>query len=455
MNNAHLWSLRLGFSGKQASEIKKEGIKAFLQKSFAAPLPTDEPPLINKMPKTVEEYEALKKKMSLTEESRMEARKNYDDGVIDIKTWWIEKMDTSSYPLREKLVLFWHNHFVASSNITYRNYQHNQLLRVEAFSNFRELTKKAIQTNAQIQYLDNNRNRKGNYNENLSRELLELFTLGIGNYSEQDIKNGAKGLAGLTAGDDKGHYIKAKENNEPFIYFGKTGNFKADEMVDIIFEQKNAPYLITSKILKWFIYDNPPQDLVLYYGNYLREVDYEMKPFLIKIFTEEYDKPTEGSKIKDPLVYILQIINELGYKNIDYKLVHVFLKSQNMDLYNQLNVKGWEGGKSWITAQLFMQRNLVADRLCKGRLQNNNISKSAQTEKGYELKPKLIYETHNGNTGVIESLKNRLLFATDDTLEESFKTILPYDFDPKSQGAENGVLRLFNFIVKTPEFQLI
>ena len=456
MDNAHLWSLRLGFSGKQADEIKKTGIKTFLQNSFAAPLPTDEPLLINTAPHTLKEYWANVEKVKQDPEGRMALAKASELCLVDMKSWWIEKMHSNQYPLREKMVLFWHNHFVAPVNIIYWLYQHNCLMRQEALGNFRELTKKAIQANAQIQYLDNNSNRKGNYNENLSRELLELFTLGAGNYTEEDIKNGALGLAGLAIDDDHARYMPNKENNVPFTYFGKTGNFKSDEMVDIIFEQKAAPYHIVRKLLKWFIYDNPPEDLVRHYGDYLRKVDYEIQPFLIKMFSEEYSKPTAGSKIKDPLVYILQVLSELGFEDVNYSLVYYFLRSQNMDLYNQLNIKGWEGGRSWITAQLFMQRNTIADRLCSiGQLLNKNVPRNVPPEGLYGFSAKVAFDTGNGNTGVIESLKDRLLFTTGTTLEESFKTILPYDFNPNGPSAKNGVLRLFNYIVKTPEFQII
>ena len=119
-------------------------------------------------------------------------------------------------------------------------------------------------------------NKKDKINENLSRELLELFTLGIGNYTEEDIKNGAKALAGLGLGEMDATYRPFFEDNTIKTYFGKTGNFKVDDLVDIIFEQKNIPYLITRKILKWFIYDNPSEELVTYYGDYLQKMNFEI-----------------------------------------------------------------------------------------------------------------------------------------------------------------------------------
>jgi uncharacterized protein (DUF1800 family) len=234
------------------------------------------------------------------------------------------------------------------------------ILRENAFGNFKEMTKQIVKSNAMIKYLDNTDNKKGKLNENLSRELLELFTIGIGNYTEDDIKNGARALAGLNYGDEGGVYRKNLEDNSNKTYFGRTGNWKSDDLVDIIFEQKNIPYLITLKILKWFLYDNPSEDLVVYYGDYFRKVNFEIEPLLTKIFTEEYSKDNSGKKIKDPLVYIFQLIDELQLKDYDETMIVSFLRAQGMDLYNQANVKGWDGGNSWLTSQVYLQRRAMS-----------------------------------------------------------------------------------------------
>ena len=289
----------------------------------------------------------------------------------EMKAWWIDKMMLEKYPLREKMTCFWHNHYVATFQkvkVNHWIFQHNQILRENAFGNFKELTKKVLKSNAMVRYLDNVDNRKGKINENLSRELLELFTLGIGNYTEADIKNGAKALAGLGIGQNHAIYRPTFEDNEPTTYLGKTGVFKADDLVDIIFEQKSIPYFITKKILQWFIYDEPKEDLVKYYGDYFRSVRFEIEPLLTKIFTEEFKKENTGSKIKNPLEFILQISNELQLKVPNNKIILFFLRDQGMDLFNQPNVKGWEGGKSWLTSQVYLQRNNVADVLCDGKI---------------------------------------------------------------------------------------
>jgi uncharacterized protein (DUF1800 family) len=333
------------------------------------------------------------------------------------------------------------------------------MLRENAFGNFKTLTKKIIQTNAMVRYLDNVDNKRDKINENLSRELLELFTLGIGNYTEEDIKNGAKGLAGLNIGEDQAVYRRFLENDEPITYFGKTGKFKIDEMVDIIFEQKAIPYLITRKILQWFIYDNPSETLVNYYGDYFRKVDFEIKPLLVKLFTEEFPKDNAGSKIKDPLVYILQVLNELNVEQLSPKLLAFYLKQQGMDLFNQPNVKGWNGGKEWLSSQMYLQRNNIADLLCNGK----NISRRAQymdndmvKENVNQLvKVSLNWTKSGNNKTIIAELQDRLLFQTNENLQKDWETLLKYDFNPKAEGADNAVLRLFNNMIKTPEFQII
>jgi uncharacterized protein (DUF1800 family) len=465
MDNYTLWSLRLGFTGKHSAQIQQKGIRKFLDDSFASAYSNTMPQFLQSEPKTLKEMDAANKlRRAYTEEQRQEYAEDNLQKLMLIKAWWVEKMINDPYALREKITCLLHNHFVINGRkvrVPYWVYQHNALLREHALGNFRELTKLMVKSNAMISYLNNNTNRKGKINENLSRELLELFTLGIGNYKEQDIVQGAKALAGLTYGDAGGVYNAKDESNETITYLGKKGRFKADDIVNIIFEQPSAPYLFTRKVLQWFIYDSAPEDLVKYYGDYFRQKDFEIKPLLTKIFTEEFEKKTSGAKIKDPLVYILQLADEAGLKKPNPILVSNFIRSQGMDLYGQPNVKGWAGGYSWLTTQVYLARSKMADRFCMGY--NFPVKPLAAYEKynlGYsnepDFKPEVKWKSSGpGNKAVINQLKERLLFDTDEALQKNFEQMLKYDFDPKSPNADEAVLRLFNYMVKTPEFQLI
>lgn len=464
MERNTLWSLRLGFSAKNAQDIKKSGIQKFLRQSFAAPYDNALPGFLADVPKTPDAVQARNKEINaLDGEVRQKAVDDSNTLHGLYKGWWIGKMISSPYPLREKMACMLHNHFVVNYKKVKQHYwlhQHNAALREHAFGNLRELTKIMVRSNAMNVYLDNITNRKGKYNENLSRELLELFTLGIGNYKEADIPNGAKALAGLIPGNNESVYRPAFENTEPINYLGRKGNFKADDIVNIIFDQPSAGYLFVRKVLAWFVYDNPPEALVKYYGDYFRKQDFEIQPLLIKIFKEEFDKPTSGEKIKDPLVYILQLAHETGLQNPNPLLVQVFIAGQGMELYSQSNVKGWPGGYSWITPQLYLRRNKMADRLCKG--QNFPLNSLKRYEKftlpdynnDAEFTTQITWKKGTSKE-VISQLKEQLLFEADEALQKNFETVLKYDFDPNAPTANEGVVRLFNYMVKTPEFQLL
>lgn len=464
MKKETLWSLRLGYTSKQEAAIGKMGIKSFLEHSFESLPDNSTPVFLEDLPKTIAEITALKhKRRNATPEGKKEF--NIQQGAISLsmQTWWVDKMINDEFPLREKMTCFWHNHFVATSQSIkafYWVYQHNQIIRNHAFGNFKTLTKEILKTNAIIEYLNNSFNRKDKLNENLSRELLELFTLGEGNYTEKDVKNGAKGLAGLAVSEEHAEYNPKWEVNEVFEYLGVKGNLKADAIVNAIFNHPKIPYFLTRKILRWFIYDHPSEKLVTYYGDFFKSVDFELKPLLMKIFTEEFQKETAGSKIKDPLTYILQLFHNVNIEKPDSKIIATFINQQGMNLYNQVNVKGWEGGSAWLNTQTYLQRNNVADILCTGknfrkRKMNLLESEILDSVKNDIVKVKIDWDKNVSNKEIITAFSNKLLFAVDKELQKDMEEMLKYDFKSSTEGSENAVIRLYNTLLKLPEYQLI
>ncbi|SFZ93563.1 Protein of unknown function [Flaviramulus basaltis] len=453
MKKSVLWSLRLGFSSAQSKKIKTLGFEKFLSTSLNVKVDKNLPDCLKDEPKSFEDFRKLRKKTkNATAEKKKEFCSKQRKVAIQLQKWWLNKMMTSEYPLIESMVCFWHNHFVSTQQkvkVNYWIYQHHMILRNHAFGNFKTLTKQIIKSNAMISYLDNAKNRNNNFNENLSRELLELFTLGIGNYTEDDIKNGAKALAGLNYGEESGVYRRFIENNDTITYLGKTGFFKADDIIDIIFEQPEIPYLITKKLLQWFIEDEPKEEKVKELGDYFKSIDFEIQPLLTKMFTEAYADDLNVTKIKDPLRYIIQLKNEM---NIDIeKPEHIlfFLRQQGMELFNQPNVKGWDGGNGWLSSQTYLQRNNVADLLCMGKLIRGKKMEN-------KTKPRInLYKSKMNNKEIIKSLTDNLVFEVNDDMQADLETILKYDFDASSPNANTVVLRLFNYIIKTPEFQVI
>jgi uncharacterized protein (DUF1800 family) len=456
MQTSKLWSLRLGYSGKQEQTIDKISITAFLDASFSATYPTKLPVCLEDFPKTRAELRTKRQILKNADRAeKQEFQKNTRLKIQDLQEEWLLLMMKSEFPLREKMTCFLHNHFVASAEKVknpYWIYLHNQKLRENAFGNLRELTKAIIKSNAQLDYLDNQKNKKGSINENLGRELLELFTLGIGNYTESDITTAANALAGLIPGDKEGFYIKKQQVNQQQTLFNETKIYDVDSLVDTIFEQPESPYLFTKKFLQWFIADEPDPNKVKIYGDYLKLVDFELKPFIKKIVVAEFEENTAGSKIKDPLLFALQLQNELNIDQLPKKMILRFLKIQGMQLFVQPNVKGWEGGTSWLTGETYLQRNKMVNALCNRNIAN---SKTIQQRNMNKSLARVNFNKQAEVSEIIETLATNLLFDISEEQFEDFKAILAYDFNVNQPNADKAILRVAEAIMTVPEFQLI
>ena len=310
MKSAYFLSQRLGFSNAQAAAIQTMGVETFLKKSFETPLSIEAPKFMEEAPKTRAEYRDLRKADDMAKRKAV-----ISEGlrIAGLGHAWVERMHTDAYPLREKMTLFWHNHFVSSfkkTKISWAMWEQNQLFREMAFGNYRELTRRILADNAMIAYLDNTQNRAKAPNENLSRELLELFTLGVGNYSEADIKEGARALAGLNVDDGNARYYKILEDNGDKTYLGKRGNWKADDLVRLIFEHPRAGRRLMEKFLKYFMTDTPSVQLIEEYTLAFRKADFELKPMLEKLVKDARFLNSQGDKIKDPVSFLLTTLHE-------------------------------------------------------------------------------------------------------------------------------------------------
>ncbi|PQB05971.1 hypothetical protein BST85_05500 [Aureitalea marina] len=463
MDRSSLWSLRLGYSRKQAEQINSMGLSGFLNRSFVSNSGLERPSFLDNEPNSLSSLQSLRKEMrKLSTEDKKARFRETGRRSQQLRAWWVDRMRSSEFPLQDKMCCFLHNHFVSTFSKIRVNewiFRHHQLLYNQAFGNFRELTKQVIRTNAMVQYLDNIDNKKDQLNENLSRELLELFTLGIGNYTEEDIREGAKALAGLGLGEFHAVY-KERHKYDGFVHFlGSTGKYDSDDLVDIIFEQDPAPFLFVRKLMQWFLYDEPKEEWVSYYGNYFREVDFEIKPLLNKLFLEEYDRDLRARKIKDPLHFMMHLTEELSASETPALSIVDFIRTQGMDLFNQPNVKGWPGGQSWLSTQYYLQRNKIANMLCKGVILDRSELIMGNAKMGNSMQRQI--EISNGWNGTdnaketIENFSNRLISESNAQIEADINQILRYDFDPSLPKASKAVMRLFNFMVNSPEFQLI
>ncbi|MDI9337698.1 MAG: DUF1800 family protein [Alphaproteobacteria bacterium] len=455
MKNSTLWSLLLGYSTNQETIIETNGLEAFCKQSFKA----DYMQPVQFIQNTIPEWRILREKNKALKDDTEEKkafRKEYQSEMNDFLIWWLQQMQQSAFPLREKMTSFWQNHFVVTFKKVRFNkfiYEHNALLREHAFGNFRELTKKILYNNAMNVYLDNFDNKVGSINENLSRELLELFTIGIGNYSEKDIKNGAKGLAGLMPTPIEARYAPRRMDNETIEYFGKKGTFKIDKMVDIIFKQQQTPFLLTKKLLQWFITDYPTPEQIKTYGDFFRKVDFEMQPLLIKMFTDFYSSRQKGVKIKDPISFLLPILSDWDLKINDSKMLGRFFNLQGMLLYDQPNVKGWVGGENWMSTQSYDTRRDFIHRIL---FYPNFTFKKLNLTTGSNLPEiRIAFDNQGNNKTILEHITNHWLFEVSPVIQKDLETLLKHDFNPQAPNAQDAVKRVYDYLLTKPEIQVL
>ncbi len=294
-----------------------------------------------------------------------------------VRTWWIRRLLESPRPLEEKLVVFWHGHF-ATEYRTVRDsralYQQNQLFREHAAGNFGKLLHAIVHDPAMLRYLDNNRNVKGNPNENLAREILELFAMGVDQgYTEQDIKEGARALTGHTYNARTGKYRFVAANHDPGAktIFGQTGNWNADQFVDLILKQPATARFLARKLFSYFAHEHPDEAILDQLAQILRDHDYELSPLLKTLFLSEefYSQRTLGTQIKSPVQLVIGTLRTLRIQDADPEALATVLRAMGQDLFEPPNVKGWEGGHAWINANLLFARanfpTLVVGRIAE------------------------------------------------------------------------------------------
>ena len=284
--------------------------------------------------------------------------------------WWANRMLNTQRPLEEKMSLFWHGHF-ATSEEKVRDYRkmekQNALFRAQATGNFRTLMLAVAQDPAMLAYLDAAVNVKGAPNENFAREIMELFTMGVGHYSEKDIREAARAFTGW-------NYAGLNFVNNPELHddgmktvLGQSGEFDGEEVIDILLAQPVTAEFIAAKLYRYFVREDLSPALQTQLGALLREQNYEIAPFLEVLFSSRdfYSDASVASRIKPPVELVISTYRKLGLHSVpgipDF---NDLTESLGQKLLFPPNVAGWANGKSWITPGLLLARgNFVYDTM--------------------------------------------------------------------------------------------
>ncbi len=287
----------------------------------------------------------------------------------EVRVWWIERMVESPRPFEEKMTLFWHGHFTSGMrevrNAIYM-YEQNELLRRLATGNFRDMLIGVSRDRAMLTYLDNNRNVKGRPNENYARELLELFTLGVGNYSESDIKAAARAFTGWGF-DRDGFVFRARLHDfGRKSFLGESGRLGGLDVIDAILEQRACSQFLARNLLEFFVRPDPDRRLVDQLAGEIRKNGYELKPTMKTLFKSRsfYHDDARGSLVKSPVELLVGSARQLGVEIGILRSAERAMAGMGQELMQPPNVKGWDGGQKWInTATLFNRYNFVGGLL--------------------------------------------------------------------------------------------
>ena len=287
--------------------------------------------------------------------------------------WWLDRMFSSPSPLTEKMTLFWHGHFATSIEKVkdpYMMMQQNELFRSQALGNIRDLTKAVCRDPAMMVYLDTDQSVRTKPNENFAREIMELFTLGEGNYSEADVKEAARAFTGLKINRllAVSFFHEPSWDSETKSFLGQSGRYRSDDIVDIIFRQEACPRFLSRKLCAFFVSDAPPDSLVEAVADALRRHDFAVAPVLRSLFLSSafYDASHRRSQIKSPVQFLVQTRHALGIDSLPRPLQLGILQQLGQTLFRPPNVAGWDGGRAWITTNTLLTRYNVAGYLVKG-----------------------------------------------------------------------------------------
>ncbi|MFO0774429.1 MAG: DUF1800 domain-containing protein [Nitrospiraceae bacterium] len=292
---------------------------------------------------------------------------------LELKQWWYRELLTTPSPLAERMTLFWHNHFTSSLHKVKWPaflYRQNVLLRTYALGSFRDVLHGTATDAAMIRYLDTQANHKDRPNENYARELFELFTLGEGHYTEQDIKQAARAFTGWQVDPRSGTvrmHHKQHDDGAKTV-FGRTGNFSGKDILELTLKRPEVAPFLVNKLWREFISDTPDAREVTTLADSFRADGYRIAPLLERLFLTGAFWALEhrGVLIKSPVELLVGTTHLIGSSQPDtIWMVHAG-RRLGQDLFDPPNVKGWPGGTRWITSATLLDRWQILQRALRG-----------------------------------------------------------------------------------------
>jgi len=400
--------------------------------------------------------------------------KVYWDRRDPLRLWWAQVMLDEPISARESMVLFWHDHFATSIEkvaLPQSMYVQNQLFRRYAFGNFKTLVKAVTIDPAMLIWLDGIDNRYGHRNENYARELLEVFAIGHGNYTQDDVVNASKALTGWVTYDGlEGVFVPEYFDPRPKTFMGQTGNFNANDIVDIIFQQPETARYLCRKLYRWFIDEHPDEATIEELAAILRASNYEMKPVLEHMLRSNlfYDPTLRGSILCDGVDRTIGSLRALEVQGIDFPLddgpgdysaeadwTLFSLAVQGQMLLEPPDVGGWPGYRTWVNTTTLPWRKTLDEGLIDGEVDGWHIDMQTDV---LELAQQ--YTDPNDAVRFVDEVALHLLgvppteTVRERLLDELLQGAEPWEWSIYYPEAESRLENLFRLAVRLPDYQL-
>jgi len=310
------------------------------------------------------------KLQAMTQEERMaELRKNVEH-AFELREWWFREMLTTPSPLTEKMTLFWHNHFATSQQkvrFTPLLYHQHVMLRRNALGNFNSMLRQISRDPAMLIYLDGANSRKEQPNENFAREVMELFTLGEGHYTEKDIKEAARAFTGWSVDRETGKYMFRRGIHDYGVktVLGKSGNFDGDQVIDILLRKPETAQFLTRKLWKEFISPLPDEKQVVRMAEDFRNSGYNIAKLMRTMLTSDafYAAENRAALIKSPVEFVVGTMKQFEIETANLRPFVLAAALLGQNVFSPPNVKGWPGGEAWINSATLLGRKQLIDRL--------------------------------------------------------------------------------------------
>lgn len=320
------------------------------------------------------------------EQRRAEIQKQVRMG-LELRGWWLTEMVTTPSPLTERMTLFWHNHFVsAQPKVRYSQlmYRQNVLLRQHALGRFDQLLHAAAKDPAMLIYLDSATSRRGSPNENFAREVMELFTLGEGQYSEQDIKQAARAFTGWSIDIDSGEYMFRRmlhDDGEKTV-FGKTGNFDGDQVLDILLAQPASGEFIVRKLWREFVSPQPDARRVKIVAAQFRSSGWNIASVVraLLLQPEVVQRDEDNALVKSPAELMVGFVRQSNSEMKQPVAAAVALAGMGQNLFSPPNVRGWPGGEAWINTNTLLARKQFLERALGGKPAPETATQESMSE---------------------------------------------------------------------------